>query len=267
MDRVKIIEFEMESLRSRKKKIRIFLPRNYEGSDKSYPVLYMHDGQNLIGKDNPSNHSWEVLKTMDESSENIGDMIIVGIDNDQQKRILEYTPHISKKLGRYLLANTQIQKNEIEAEADQYGEFIIQQVIPYVNQNYRTLKDRDHTFIAGSSCGGIISIYLGIKYHDHFSVIGAFSPAYWVVKKYLFDYLEKSTLNQDLYVYHDMGGKENGLRSRAYITDMNLFDDLLLTKIDRSHVLKVLDADAIHNEYHWALRFPRFYEFCLKHQD
>lgn len=108
-------------------------------------------------------------------------------------------------------------KLEIKPEALEYGDFIITQVKPYIDSNFRTYKDRNHTFIAGSSCGGIISIYLGLKYQNIFSIIGAFSPAFWFVRKPFFDSIKSINIDKNIIIYHDMGTKENGKFSSLYI--------------------------------------------------
>ena len=90
MDRVIIKDIYSENLK-RNKRVRIILPLSYEESELSYPVLYMHDGQNLVDPSPFSNHSWEVMATMDECFDKVGGVIIVGVDSDNVYRIMEYS--------------------------------------------------------------------------------------------------------------------------------------------------------------------------------
>ncbi len=262
--RVIVKEFAMNSLHQRHKQIRVILPKNYDGSKQRYPVLYMHDGQNLVDPSEYSGFSWDVLKTMDELSEECGDMIIVGLDSHPTKRILEYTNALAKNVVKYLQKTIGIPKNEIKAEADEYGEFIIKQVKPFIDYIYRTLPDRNHTYLAGSSCGGIVSAYLGLKYQDKFSCIGAFSPAFMFIGEPFFEAIEKCNVEQPIRMYHDMGTEENDNFSNMYLEFQNRFDALMKQKLGSENVLKVVDKGATHSEFYWAKRFHDFYRFCLK---
>jgi len=257
-------EFKVNSLEGRKKKVRVFLPKDYDNSEKRYPVLYMHDGQNLVDKSLFSNYAWDVMKTMDLLSDTAGDMIIVGMDSDAKYRITEYSAFMNPVIEDLMEERLGLKKDEIKAEADEYGTFILTQVIPYINQEFRTLKGRENTYIAGSSAGGNVSVYLGLKYQDTFSVIGAFSSAYWIFKEQLFTYIKNLDIRRDLWIYHDTGGKESGLEPQDYLKDLEEFQELMLTKLPENHLLKVIDLKATHSEKYWALRFPLFYQFCLK---
>ncbi|MFA6648121.1 MAG: alpha/beta hydrolase-fold protein [Candidatus Izemoplasmatales bacterium] len=259
MKRVIIKELFSQNLK-RIKKIRIILPKKYYEENKSYPVLYMHDGQNLIDPSPFSNHSWEVMKTMDDLAESIGGVIIVGIDSDDKYRIMEYSNYLnSSAIKRLKKSNV----DYIKPEGDEYGFFLIEELKPIIDLEFRTLKTRENTFIAGSSCGGNISIYLGVKYQDIFSVIGAFSPAYYLVKEGLYDFLDSVDIRSDLFVYHDMGTKETGVFSRIYFKEQKVFDDYILRKIPGKNVLKVIDEGATHSEKFWAKRFGKFLKFSI----
>lgn len=261
--RVIVKTFTMDALDGREKTVRIFLPKSYHQTDIDYPVLYMHDGQNLIDKSPYSHHSWNVMETMDELGPSHGEMIIVGLDSHENKRIQEYSPYLKPNIVRHIKSDG-IPAEEIKPEADEYGHFLTQQVKPFVDQNYRTLKAREHTFIAGSSCGGIISIYLGLVYQDTFSVIGAFSPAYVFMKRQLFAFLKQLKVTEPMRLYHDMGSKESGGFSFVNLQLQRQFDKLMRAKIPPKDLVMVVDKGAMHNEYYWAKRFKYFYRFCLE---
>ncbi|XMB72771.1 alpha/beta hydrolase-fold protein [Mycoplasmatota bacterium WC30] len=262
-DRVIIKEFNMEVFKNRKKTIRILLPKDYYETKKKYPVIYMHDGQNLIDKSPYSNCSWDVLKTTDEYHSISKGIIIVGMDNHETKRILEYSPFISKNVEKYLNKKVGISQEEIRPEADFYGEFIVKQLKPFIDLEYRTKSGKENTFIAGSSCGGIISAYLGLKYQNIFSVIGAFSPAYNFVGNAFYDYVRNTDIQEHIKIYHDMGTKEGGIFSFIDIISQNKFHKIITSKMNENNILKITDKGATHSECYWAKRFRDFLKFCF----
>jgi len=244
-------------------KVRVFLPKDYDETDKSYPVLYMHDGQNLIDPSPFSNHSWEVMKSADELHDLAGGVIIVGIDSHDQFRIMDYSNYLNNSAIKRL---KRLKVKDIKPLGDEYGKFIVEELKPIIDNEYKTLTSRENTFLAGSSCGGNISIYLGAKYQDIFSAIGAFSPAYYIVKKGLYDFLDQIEIKNDFYIYHDMGTKENGIFSKIYFDEQKVFHDFIIKKIPENNVLQVIDEGATHSEKHWAKRFPKFLRFCITKQ-
>ncbi len=262
--RIIIEEIKVKSLHDRIKKIRIILPKDYFNTEKAYPVLYMHDGQNLIEPSKFSNHSWEVLKTMDEFHDDTKGFIIVGIDADPRKRVLEYSPALSKSIYPYLIKKENLLKEEINPEADEYGEFIVNQLKPKIDSEYRTKKNKENTFIAGASCGGIISLYLGIKYQNIFSCIGAFSSALTVTKKPLYTYIENKGIKNDIKIYMDMGTKENGIMSFQMVHLHRKIYKFIKNLMNEKNIRFVLDKGATHSEVYWAKRFKIFLEFCFK---
>ena len=172
-----IEEFTMPQL-GRERRIWVYLPPEYEASTQSYPVLYMHDGQNLFDKSASYDGEWEVDETLNQlfaGGETEG-IIIVGIDCEPECRRDEYSPW-----ERTLI--------EQGGEGDDYLDFLVNNLKPYIDKNYRTLPDREHTGIGGSSMGGFISLYGGLKYQEVFSKIAAFSPAIFVHPDKLDDFI------------------------------------------------------------------------------
>ncbi len=255
-----IKKLKMQALGNRERNIRVFLPKDYFESKKKYPVLYMHDGQNLVNKSELSGFSWEVKATMDRLHQQTKGVIIVGIDHGETKRIMEYSNYLSEYANKYLAS---VGEENPKPEAEGYGRFILEQVKPFIDGNYRTLSDRANTFIAGSSCGANISLFLGFKYPDVFSVVGAFSPAFEVVGNAIFELIEK-TETADLFVYHDIGTKEAKFpRKLLMLSKLGRFNKLLLNKLSRNNVLRVVDRGATHSELYWQKRFGKFLLFCL----
>jgi predicted alpha/beta superfamily hydrolase len=153
----------------RERTIRVLLPRNYNQTDKPFPVLYMQDGQNLFDPETAAFGDWRIPKTMEKLPFK-KQVIIVGIDNGSEHRINEYAPFKLGKSG---------------GEGDAYVRFIVETVKPFIDNEYRTLPQREHTGIAGSSMGGLIALYAGLKYGDFFGKAGVLSPSIWFNPKVL----------------------------------------------------------------------------------
>ena len=158
-------EFYMPQL-DRNRKIWIYLPPGYDVSDKNYPVMYMHDGQNLFDSNTSYSGEWEVDETLNKLYQEKGfELIVIGIDNGGDKRLDEYSPWKNKNYGG--------------GEGEAYVDFIVKNLKPYVDKNYKTISDKNNTAIMGSSMGGLISYYAALKHPDVFGKTGVFSPSFW----------------------------------------------------------------------------------------
>ncbi|WP_395401978.1 alpha/beta hydrolase-fold protein [Pseudoduganella sp. UC29_106] len=150
------------------RKLRIYLPPGYEENGKKrYPVLYMHDGQNLFdAKTAAYGVEWNIDEVADRmiAEGSMQEVIIVGIDNTAD-RIAEYTPCCDPKYGG--------------GKLNDYAKFIVKTVKPWVDGHYRTLRDRRHTAVMGSSLGGIASVYIGQHYPQVFSMASGVSSSFW----------------------------------------------------------------------------------------
>lgn len=152
---------------NRQRQIRVYVPPGYANSQRRYPVLYMHDGQNLFDAATAYAGEWRVDETLNALSESGQlELIVVGIDNGQEKRMTELNPWSHPRFG--------------VAQGREYMEFVVEVVKPLIDRRYRTKADRANTAIMGSSMGGLISHYAINQYPEVFSKAGIFSPAYWV---------------------------------------------------------------------------------------
>jgi len=232
--------------------IRIYLPAEYDITLNRYSVLYMHDGQNLFDNATSFAGEWKIDESLEKLTQQgeIKGLIVVGIDNHPTKRSNEYSPWDNKKYN-------------CTGEGDEYVNFIVETLKPWVDEKYRTLPEKEHTGIAGSSLGGLISFYAGCKYPDTFSMLGIFSPAFWFAKTQMIKYLQNSPLTKNCRVYIDVGTAEGDdpLEQKAYLNDAKEFYQLLQNAgIPDSNLKLVIDKGAQHNEKAWARRFP---DACL----
>lgn len=261
MEQIEILEFNIKELGGRHRFVRVILPHDYYlNITKRYPVIYMHDGQNLVDPAKYSGYSWDVANTVKKLSlENkIDNVIIVGIDSDESYRIQEYTNALSKSADKKIHKFTK--ESIFLPEAHLYAKFLVEELKPYIDQNYRTLSDRLNTAVAGSSCGGNVSFYIGSVYNDVFGIIGAFSPAYWIVKEDLYARIKNKTFLNKTRVYHDMGGKEEGLFSRfTCVKAAKKMANILEEKnLGANNHLFIIDYKARHTELFWQDRFHKF---------
>jgi predicted alpha/beta superfamily hydrolase len=227
----------------RKRRIWIYLPKGYANSKNTYPVMYMHDGQNLFNEQTAAFGEWGVDEAMDSLQKQTGkEMIIVGIDHGGDKRLGEYNPYDFK---------------DNKGEGDKYVDFLTQTLKPYIDQKFRTKKDVTNTYTAGSDMGGLISLYAVIKYPKVFGGAGIFSPAFWTAPE-LFKAVEIADWGDaqpKFYFY--AGGKE----STSMAPDMNRMADIIEKKKLRYRVTRFTNPLGLHNEPTWRKVFPAFFQW------
>ena len=148
----------------------VYLPPGYEAEpERRYPVLYLHDGQNLFDPETSfiKGKTWQVRETADAAIEagEVEPLVIVGVYNTGDRRLAEYTHERDWQMGG--------------GEADAYGALLTQELMPWIADRYRVLAGREHTGMGGSSLGGLVSLYLGLKYAEVFGRLAVLSPSVW----------------------------------------------------------------------------------------
>lgn len=243
------------------RQLRVYLPRGYDSHPwRRYPVLYMHDGQNLFGKTGtsfPPVH-WDVDGTLDHmiGEGQVRELIVVGIDNTKD-RMTDYTPPGAPEHGIK------------DGRADKYLAYVRDTVKPMIDKQYRTLPDAANTGVAGSSLGGIVSTYFGMEAPEVFTKIGAMSPAY-MANRSIVDRLSSDAKLPAWRHYMDCGtaGVAQNGSPDGYDLTMEARDRILR----RGHVLgvDVLNVVGIgqqHNESAWQARFPHAVRFLFPIED
>ncbi|TVZ60294.1 alpha-glucosidase [Flavobacteriaceae bacterium MAR_2010_105] len=230
------------------KTIWIYLPKGYEDSNKSYPVIYMHDAQNLFDDKTSYVGEWKIDEYLDSIATNLS--IIIGIEHGNERRIDELTPYVHPKYGG--------------GKADAYLEFIIETLKPIVDSKYRTLAAKEHTTIWGSSLGGLISLYAVIKYPEVFGKAGVFSPAIWINKNEIVSLVKEASINPDKKFYFLVGSEEGKLMDSAsnIASDQHELVKLLKEKgVNDDHIIDKVIQDGRHNETLWSTYFPEAYQW------
>jgi len=235
----------------RTRRVWIYLPSTYNSSTKKYPVLYMHDGQNVFDDATSFSGEWGVDEALDTLGLKYKECIVVGIDNGGDKRLNEYCPYYFSLSG--IAANN---KTNV-GEGRKYVDFLVKTLKPFIDKKYRTLKDQKNTFTAGSSMGGLISMYAVLEYPKIFGGAGVFSPAFWVGPKIFDDIKAKGKkVNAKIYFY---AGDEEG-ESMVPMT-LRAFNEM--HRVSKSKMCEVIRAGGKHNEPRWRIEFPLFYEWIM----
>ncbi|MEN3324394.1 alpha/beta hydrolase-fold protein [Mariniflexile soesokkakense] len=223
---------------NRKRKISVYLPPNYETSNKKYPVLYMHDGQNVFDLATSYAGEWEVDETLNKLSEEKGlNLIVVATNHGNEKRISEYSPWHNPKYG--------------EAEGDAYLEFIVNTLKPKIDKIFRTKKSVKNTAIMGSSMGGLISHYAGLKYPKVFSKVGVFSPSFWYSDE-SFLYTEKHANLKHVKMYYLVGGKEG----EEMVENVEKMGNIMkMNKFPKNNICTKIVPNGTHSESFWKSEF------------
>ena len=237
------------------RKVSIYLPKDYAGSEKRYPVLYMHDGQHLfdeatsLGRSGPV--EWKVDETIDSSGSSV---IVVAIDHatDYEVRQQEY------------LVNSG--KGTPDPKGWKYLHDIVHTLKPHVDLKYRTLAGVQHTTMLGSSLGGLLTLYAGLAYPQVFGTAAIFSPSIWMDEENLYRYaaeklgMEVDRKEQEFYFY--IGDRERRFRMMDAKNNMRLDMDRFYTWFAEHFSGKLtldVNPEGKHGAQFWQTAFQQFY--------
>lgn len=185
----------------------VYLPPGYnEHPLQSYPVLYLHDGQNLFDPATSfiAGRTWRVREEADAAiaAGEVEPMVIVGIYNTGDRRLAEYTPVADWRMGG--------------GEADAYGTLITRELMPWMEANYRVRQGRESTGLGGSSLGGLVSLYLGLEYAETFGRLAILSPSVWWSRKNILDFVSQrvTQIGSRPRIWLDAGDQEGRMTLR-----------------------------------------------------
>jgi predicted alpha/beta superfamily hydrolase len=231
-----------------------YLPPTYlENTEARLPVLYMHDGQNLFDKELAfGGNEWKVDEAMDAAAESgaAREAVVIGVGNTPA-RIYEYTP-------------TPDPEYTPSGGGDDYLALLIGELKPLVDAELRTLPGPEHTALVGSSLGGLISSYGGVRHPEVFGLIGALSPSVWWDSKMLLGQVAsvqgKELRASRVYVDSgDAGPSQDGLANTKLLADQYR----AVGYQDGLDFLYIVQNGATHSEIFWAQRFPTAAAFLL----
>ena len=238
--------------------LHIYLPDDYETSGKRYPVTYFFDGHNLFfNEDATYGKSWGLKDYMDGWGR---DMIIVGIEcgHEGDERLSEYLPY-RVSLGFF---------RKFSPMGRETMDWIVKEIKPMIDRGYRTLSDRDNTGIAGSSMGGLMSIYAAVEYNEWFSKAGCVSSAIGFCIRSVLGNLRKKPMDPNTRVYLSWGTREAfGLLTRKDREDRSSRTcswNRQVAKLMESQGAKVMlycQVEGAHCEADWEKQLPIFMPF------
>lgn len=253
-------EFYIHTLR-RKRNVHVYLPKGYEDGNIKYPVFYMHDGQNLFEDQKAyGGASWSVTRQYNGLGQ--PQVIVVGIDHGEQFRFNEFSPFLGDKVARTLFVENE-QTDGLEARVPEayggegmlYLDWIVKELKPFIDTEYRALTDQSHTSIIGSSMGGLISLYAGMYHPRIFGNIGVLSPAFWFGKSQLIEEINKHPLHRNQRVFMSVGTSEVGIANpQVYVDDAIEIANLFKQK-GYQYSFEIV-KDGIHNEVDWERLLP-----------
>jgi predicted alpha/beta superfamily hydrolase len=237
----------------------IYLPPSYPTGRQRYPVVYMHDGQNLSDPRTAFAGTWDLEKTLDRLAVRGIEAIVVGIPNAGNARLWEYSPFPDRKHGG--------------GEGDSYLAFLVDTLKPRIDRSFRTDRRRDATVVFGSSMGGLISLYAYFRYPSVFGRAGVMSPSIWFGQGRILEYIAGLKAPRGR-LYVDVGTLEGA----STLRDARRLGRLLVRKgfarrgagavgprgeVRKSELRYVEDPGGRHSERDWASRLEAALAFLL----
>ena len=248
---IRVTKIRIPELPTQKpRRLYVCLPHDYAQGERRYPVLYMFDGHNVFYDSHATyGKSWGMKQYLEKSK---AQLIVVAVECNPEgfRRLSEYSPwsfHAPRPVG------------SIEAQGKTTMDWFTNVLKPEIDAKYRTLPDRAHTMIAGSSMGGLMAIYAAVAYNDVFSRAAALSPSLWVSPKGMAELIRSHPLASPTRIYLDMGtgeAKKGDVRPLV-----GMFETAKQLSRAGAEVAADVIPDALHNEAAWEKRIPVFMKY------
>jgi len=195
----------------------VYVPQAFNDEpNRFFPVLFLHDGQNLFDPETSfiKGNYWRVGETADTliASGEVEPLVIVGIYNNGEKRIDEYTPVEDRRLGG--------------GKADAYGQMVVEELRPFIARQYRALAGSENCGMGGSSLGGLVTIYLGMRYPEVFGKLAVLSPSVWWRDRVILGFVDRLRQKTGQKIWLDIGTNEG----KRALPDARAFKRMLVKK-------------------------------------
>lgn len=240
----------------------LYLPESYFLEQrKRYPVLYMFDGHNVFfDSDATYGKSWGMEDYMDHTGTQLLIAAVESSRHPDNSRLSEYSPYDFEMRDFSKPKNSKNNKFPVKGRGRQTMEWFADQFKPYIDSHYRTIPDRKHTFIAGSSMGGLMSLYAVLHFNHIFSRAAALSPSLWMDTEAAKEMIDASKPAPDTVVYMDFGSKEWKNRERI----MRAFGSMSNRLLKKNIMLTGrIVPDGTHCEAAWEKQIPFFMNTLL----
>lgn len=234
----------------------VYLPPSYDANPQQrFPVMYLHDAQNVFEAKTayvPGNY-WRAGETAGDLvlSQRMQPVILVGIPHGGDRRIDEFTPSRNPQ-------------NSYGGQAHLYGRMIVEEIMPFIENQYRVLSGAKNTGLGGSSLGGLVTMYLGTQYPEVFGKLAVMSPSVWWDYRVILRRIVSVTHPHRAKIWLDVGTNE-GSNPRGTLRDTRLLRDVLTRKGWKNGVNLYYyeDAHGAHDEASWAARTPHMLQFLF----
>ena len=230
----------------------VYVPDAFEEDEAlRFPVLYMFDGHNVFFDDDATyGKCWGMKEYLDESETPL--MVVAVECNHAPKgaRLSEYAPFSFRapKLG------------SVEGRGHDTMEWFVHTLKPLIDEQYPTLPGRHDTFIAGSSMGGLMSLYAVVQYNHVFSRAAALSPSIWFATRRLDEFLRDTPIRPDTVIYMDYGSREMNFHPNM----IRQFGAVTQRLLERGvHLTSRIVPNGNHNEASWEKQIPFFINTLL----
>jgi predicted alpha/beta superfamily hydrolase len=232
--------------RRNRRDVDVYLPASYSAGRKRYPVVYMHDGQNLSDPAQAFAGTWQLETVLADLAGRDIEAVVVGVHNVDD-RLIEYSPFADLRHGG--------------GAADRYLAFLVDTLKPRIDRLFRTVRGPQRTATVGSSMGGLFSLYAWLRRPDVFSLAGVMSPSLWFGRDRLFDFVEAARLPKGR-IYLDVGTAEGA----GTLRDARTLRAMLEAKgAGEGEPFSYLEArGGRHDEESWSERIGAALEFLLR---
>ena len=228
----------------------VAVPPSYQPEARAYPLVIMHDGQNLFDPDTSYVGAWGMIGVLRDLAAQGLEVVVAGVANTGPFRRYEYSPFRDPKHGG--------------GDGDRYLSFIIDQVIPRVESEFRVAETAAGRSIAGSSMGGLVSLYALWKHPDVFGAAAALSPSVWFADEAILDVVKERPAPRGR-LWLDTGTEEGALMLESVRKLRDTIVDGGLTEGPRFEYVE--DEGATHNEEYWGRRMRAALPFLVGPSD
>ena len=247
----------IERLSGKKKRnVYVYLPEAAKDNpDVRFPVLYMFDGHNVFfDEDATYGKSWGMKEYLEDAEL---PLIVVAVECNHGKnyaRLKEYAPFtfVDGRFGR------------ITGKGSIYMDWLVNTLKPMIDNTYPTIPDRESTYIAGSSMGGLMSLFAAVQYNHVFSKAACLSPSVWFANKRLADLIRTAPMGDDTVIYMDYGSREmanhEGMRAK--------YTNIVKALMDKGiHLTSRIVPNGDHCEACWEEQIPFFINTLFYQRD
>lgn len=248
--------------------VHVYLPACYEQKqNERFPVIYMHDGQNIFeDKGAFGGCSWGIKETLEcmEEQGKIEGIIVVGIENNGDRRFEDYSP------WKNTMEKTTFPAGSHGGDGEEYAAFAAGELRERINETYRTLTDAEHTYVCGSSMGGFISAYMMVRYPEIYGGAGIFSLASWFAEEIFLSEIKRRGVNKKQRYFVQVGTEETSDTENTCMPQIYLNNSIHYVKalweqnLSADHIYFGVGVGDTHSERCWRKYMEAMFLFLVE---